>query len=67
MTYELSYGECSAIQKEWDAYKERKGVEGFGDAELAMEFIEEECAGVYDTEDERVAVFNYIGCLEERE
>lgn len=67
MTYQLSYGECAAIENEWERFKEEKGVVGHGDAALAMEFMDTECKGVYDTEEERSAVFGYIGCLEERE
>lgn len=65
MTYQLSYGECAAIENEWGRFKEEKGVAVSDDAMLAMEFIDTECKGVYDTEEERSAVFDCIGCLEE--
>ena len=64
MTYELSYGECAAIADEWEAYKKKNGIAGIGSAMLAMAFIVQECAGVYDTDEEQDAVFEYIGCLE---
>lgn len=64
MTYELSYGECSVIETEWNRYKDEMGVPG--SAEDAIDFIATVCMGVYDTDDEWEAVFDYIGCLEEK-
>lgn len=58
----LSYGEIAAIQDEWEKFKKRTGR---NDAGAAWEFIETECAGVYDTEEEQNEIFTEISALEE--
>ena len=59
---DLSYGEIVAISDEWEKFKERTGR---SDADAAWEFIETECEGVYDTDEEREEIFSYISTLEE--
>ena len=59
---DLSYGELVAIEDEWQKFKKKKGS---NDADTAWEFIETECKGVYDTDEEKDAIFAYIGSLEE--
>lgn len=61
----LSYGEMAAIESEWAKYKERHGIKGFADADVALAFIEEECAEVYPTQDEQDEIFTMIGLIEE--
>ena len=58
----LSYGELVAIEDEWKKFKEKKGDSS---AETAREFIETECKGVYDTDEEKEDVFAYISAIEE--
>ena len=65
LTEGLSYGEMAAIEDEWAKYKERQGIKGFADADVALAFIEEECAEVYPTQDEQDEIFTLIGCIEE--
>lgn len=60
----LSYGEVVAIQDEWEKFKKRKGI-AHGEADDAWEFIETECKGVYDTDEEKDEVFSLIGSIEE--
>jgi len=59
---DLSYGEIAAIEDEWKKFKKKTGR---SDANAAMEFIETECKGVYDTEEEKDEVFAEISSLEE--
>lgn len=59
---DLSYGELVAIADEWKKFKEKKGDSS---AETAREFIETECKGVYDTDEEKEDVFAYISAIEE--
>ena len=58
----LSYGELTTIADEWEKFKEKVGR---NDADTALEFIDTECAGVYDSDDEKEEIFSYIGTLEE--
>ena len=58
----LSYGEIATIEDEWKKFKEKTGR---SDASAAMEFIETECKGVYDTDEEKDEVFAEISSLEE--
>ncbi|MBO7734834.1 MAG: hypothetical protein J6S67_19900 [Methanobrevibacter sp.] len=60
---DLSYGECATIEDEWKKFKEKTGR---SDASAAWEFIETECKGVYDTDEEKQDVFSYISVLEEK-
>ena len=62
----ISYGEISAIQSEWEKFKKRRGVNGKADASLADEFIDTECKGVYDTDEEKEEVRGVIGSVEEK-
>ena len=62
----LSYGELTAIESEWNKFKKSKGIDGKAEADVAWEFIDTECAGVYDTEEERNDVFGVISTLEEK-
>lgn len=62
----LSYGELTAIESEWNKFKKSKGIDGKAEADVAWEFIDTECKGVYDTEDERNDVFGVISTLEEK-
>lgn len=62
----LSYGELTAIESEWNKFKKSKGINGKAEADVAWEFIDTECKGVYDTEDERNEVFGVISTLEEK-
>lgn len=59
---DLSYGEIAAIEDEWKKFKKKTGR---SDANAAMEFIETECKGVYDTDEEKDEVFAEISSLEE--
>lgn len=59
---DLSYGEYATIEDEWKKFKEKTGR---SDAEAAWEFIETECKGTYDTDEEKQDVFSYISTLEE--
>lgn len=61
----LSYGELTAIESEWNKFKKSKGISGKAESDVAWEFIDTECVGVYDTEEERNEVFGVIGGLEE--
>lgn len=62
LTEDLSYGEIVAIEQEWNKFKKKTGR---SDADAAWEFIETECKGVYDSEEEKDHVFALIGTLEE--
>ena len=59
---DLSYGEFAAIEDEWNKYKKKVGK---ADADTAWEFIETECRGVYDTDEEKDSVFAFISSIEE--
>lgn len=59
---DLSYGEYATIEDEWEKFKEKTGR---SDADAAWEFIETECKGTYDTDEEKQDVFSYISTLEE--
>lgn len=59
---DLSYGEYATIEDEWKKFKEKTGR---SDADAAWEFIETECKGTYDTDEEKQDVFSYISTLEE--
>ena len=62
MSEDLSYGELVAISDEWEKFKKKAGR---SDADTAWEFIETECKGVYDTDDEKDEIFAYISSIEE--
>lgn len=66
LTEGLSYGELNAIENEWRKFKRARGVVGKADPSLAWEFIDTECKGVYDTDDDRTDVFGVISSLEEK-
>lgn len=61
----LSYGEIVTIEDEWNKFKSKKGVKGKADPSLAWEFIDTECKGVYDSDDERDEIFSLISTFEE--
>ena len=61
---DLSYGEIYAISDEWEKYKKKVNK---SDADTAWEFIETECKGVYDTDEEKDEVFSLISSIEEKD
>ena len=61
---DLSYGECVAIEEEWNKFKQEHG--GDGSPSMAQQFVNEECSEIYN-EEECNEIFDYIGCLEEDE
>ena len=61
---DLSYGEICAISDEWEKYKKKVNK---SDADTAWEFIETECKGVYDTDEEKDEVFSLISSIEEKD
>ena len=60
----MTYGDFSYIEGKWEQWKEENN--GWNDAESALNFIEAECAQDYSFE-EQDEIFDYIGCLEEKE
>lgn len=67
--YILSQGELFFIEESWKRFKKARGVEGFGDADLAYEFADGVCdlQPVKRAEAQCNAIVSYIGLLEETE
>lgn len=64
---DLSYGELATIESEWEKFKKKNQITSPASVDEIDDFIDTECKGTYDTEDEKDEVRSTIEFLETSE